>query len=267
MTKAVVLARGKGTRMSRSDPAARLTASQAVVAETGVKAMIPLDRPFLDYVLGALADAGYRRVCLVTGPEHSSLRDYYSSLAPSRVSVEFAVQPEAHGTADAVAAAEQFADADPFCVINSDNYYPVEVLRALRGLAGCGLAAFECEGMLRGNVPPERLASFAVVEHDADGMLVRIVEKPDDETLARLPPPVCVSMNCWRFEAAIFDACRAISPSPRGEYEIPDAVEYAMNSLGKTFRVLRFNLPVLDLSCRADVAAVWEKLSGTEVRL
>ena len=32
--------------------------------------MIPLDRPFLDYVLSALADAGYRRVCVVVAPHH-----------------------------------------------------------------------------------------------------------------------------------------------------------------------------------------------------
>src|SRR2546422_8404795 len=59
-TKAVILARGLGTRMRRSDPTAVLDARQAAVAETGVKAMIPVGRPFLDYSLSALADAGYR---------------------------------------------------------------------------------------------------------------------------------------------------------------------------------------------------------------
>ena len=39
--------------------------------------MIPIGRPFLDYVLSGLADAGYRRVCLVVGPEHQAVRDYY----------------------------------------------------------------------------------------------------------------------------------------------------------------------------------------------
>ena len=56
--KAVILARGLGTRMRKSDADAPLDARQAAVAETGVKALIPIDRPFLDYVLHVVAQAG-----------------------------------------------------------------------------------------------------------------------------------------------------------------------------------------------------------------
>jgi len=55
--KAVILARGLGTRMRKADSAARLDPTQAAAADTGIKAMIPVGRPFLDYVLSALADA------------------------------------------------------------------------------------------------------------------------------------------------------------------------------------------------------------------
>ena len=64
-TRAVILARGLGTRMRRSDAEADLSDDQAAVAATGVKALIPIGRPFLDYVLSALADAGIVSVCLV----------------------------------------------------------------------------------------------------------------------------------------------------------------------------------------------------------
>ena len=57
MDKAVILARGLGTRMRVQDAAAGLSADQAAVAATGIKALMPIDRPFLDYVLGALAEA------------------------------------------------------------------------------------------------------------------------------------------------------------------------------------------------------------------
>lgn len=267
--KLVVLARGLGTRMRRRDGSAVLPQQQAAVADTGVKALIPIRRPFLDYVLSAAAEAELRRVCLVVGPEHDALRDYYGrQVQPKRLTVEFAVQPEPNGTADAVMAAEKFAGGDPFLVINSDNYYPVEALRALRRQEGSGVALFEREAMLAGgNVPPERLRQFAIGRVDGRGLLREIVEKPDRQTLAALPRPLWLSMNCWRFGPAIFAASRAIGPSPRGELEIPDAVQYAIDVLREPFRVVTIRAAVLDLSSREDIGPVAEKLAATEVAL
>jgi len=267
--KLVVLARGLGTRMRRADGAAGLDERQAAVAETGVKALMPIGRPFLDHVLSAAADAGFRRVCLVVGPEHEAVRDYYTREAmPRRLRIEFAVQPEPKGTADAVLAAEAFAGDDEFAAINSDNYYPADALAGLRAEAGAAVALFEHDCMLReGNVPPERLRQFAVGKIDADGFLADILEKPDEATLAALPRPLRLSMNCWRFTRAIFAAARAIGPSSRGEYEIPDAVRFAMGELGERFHVLRVRGAVLDLSTRQDVTAVAARLAGMEVEL
>ena len=74
-------------------------------------------------------------------------------------------------------------------------------------------------------------------------------------------------MNSWSFGPNIFDACRAIGPSPRGEYELQDAVTYAMRHLGERFRVLPWSGGVIDLSSRTDVASVAERVRGLEVRL
>ena len=270
MTKAVILARGLGTRMQEADESVALSGREAEVAASGVKAMIPIDgdRPFVDYVLTGLADAGYTRVCLVIGPAHDSVRDYYAILAPKRVSIDFAVQAKPLGTADGVAAAENFATGEHILVINSDNFYPPEALAALRVLDTAGLAAFQREGMLAGsNIPAERVSKFAVIEIGADGFMKRVIEKPDADTIAALPQPVCVSMNCWRLTPKIFDACRAIEPSPRGELEITDAVQYAIDHLGERFAAPIFSAPVLDLSSRDDIAAVKQALAGMEVRL
>jgi len=102
---------------------ARLDPAQEAAAVTGLKAMISFGRPFLDYVLNALADAGLKEVCLVIGPEHGEVRDYYTRTAPPRrLRVVFAIQEEPRGTADAVLAAEEFTAGEEFLVINSDNY-------------------------------------------------------------------------------------------------------------------------------------------------
>jgi glucose-1-phosphate thymidylyltransferase len=266
--KVVILARGLGTRMRRPDDAAAIDDRQAAIAETGIKALIPIGRPFLDYVLTVLAETGYRRVCLVVAPEHDVIRDYYGrQVQPQHLTVEYAIQEQPRGTADAVLAAEAFAADEPVVVLNSDNYYPAEALHALRSVDGPAVALFDRESMLRGsNIAEDRLRQFAVAQIDDQGFLVRILEKPDAATLASLPQPIRLGMNCWRFDPAIFAACRAIKPSARGELELPDAVQYAMDVLGQRFRAVTIHAPVLDLSSRKDIAAVAARLSGREVR-
>jgi glucose-1-phosphate thymidylyltransferase len=269
VTKAVILARGLGTRMRREDPTVTLNATQLVAASAGIKGMIPTGRPFLDYCISALADAGISDVCLVVGPEHGEIRDYYGAhVATERVRIHFAVQELPLGTADAVLAAESFADGGLFIALNSDNYYPVRALQALRQLDAAGLVAFDCEALVnRGNVSARRVAGFATVEIDADGMLISVVEEPDVASPATTAKRAFVSMNCWCFSSLIFSACRRISPSPRGELELPSAVQYAIDHMGARFRVITSSDPVLDLSTRADIATVTRLLSNVEPRL
>ena len=261
-TKAVILARGLGTRMRRADGAAPLTGAQASVADDGVKGMIPIGRPFLDYVISALADAGITDVCLVIGPEPGRIREYYDrEVELTRVRVHFAIQERPLGTADAVAAAESFAAGDTVLALNSDNYYPVHTLRALRELGTAGVAVFERDALLRlGNIHAERIGKFSVVRVDERGMLEQIIEKPDAAQIASLGTEVYVGMNSWSLPPEIYSACRSIRPSVRGELELQDAVQFARGMLGVEFTVLRFHDGVLDLSSREDIASVGECL-------
>lgn len=269
MDKVVVLARGLGTRMRRDEPGAVLSAAQEQVADSGVKAMVPIDRPFLDYVLTAVADAGFTQVCLVIGPEHDELRRYYGEqVERERLHFEFAVQEEPLGTADAVLAARDFAAGDAFLMINSDNLYPEEALRPLRALAGPGLALFERDALIAGsNIPAERIERFAVVEADEEGCLRRVLEKPSPAQMAALPEPIGVSMNCWRFDERIFAAAAAIEPSERGELEITTAVQYAIDHLDTRFHIVPVRAAVLDLTSRADIESVSQRLRGQGTRL
>ncbi|HEU5452222.1 MAG TPA: nucleotidyltransferase family protein [Terriglobales bacterium] len=260
ISKAVILARGLGTRMRAADASAALDPSQSAAADRGLKAMIPIGRPFLDFLLSALADAGFTEVCLVVAPEHQEIRDYYQGVGLRRVRLHFAVQREARGTADAVLAVESFAAAEQFLVMNSDNYYPVACLRALRELDGPGLAAFDAAALLRqSNIPEERLRAFALLSLDAQDMLADIVEKPDPSRA--IGPGTLISMNVWRFDSDIFAACRATSLSPRGEYELPRAVQEGVHAGRLRLRAIRCaDAAVLDLSRRSDIAAVAARL-------
>lgn len=268
-TRAVILARGLGTRMRREDPATALDDEQSRVAARGIKAMIPIGRPFLDYVLSALADAGYHDVCLVIGPEHDVVREYYThGVTLTRLRVHFAIQERPLGTADAVLAAEQFAGGERVLVLNSDNYYPVDTYTALAGVPGSGVAAFERRALVReSNIPAERVQQFAMLMTGPDGTLAQIIEKPDAATMATFGDDALVSMNCWMFTPAIFEACRRVRPSARNELELPEAVRIAITELGERVAVVRVKGGVLDLSSRGDIAEVKARLAGVTVRL
>lgn len=265
--KAVVLARGLGTRMRREDAGAALDDAQAAAAARGLKAMIPIGRPFLDFALSALADAGCTEVCIVIAPGPNEIRDHYTRTPPERVRVSFAVQDEPRGTADALMAAEAFAAGDRVLMVNSDNYYPPESLAALREAPGSGVLGFERAALIReSNIEEPRVLKYALLAVSDDGALTQIVEKPDAATARAFGDDAPVSMNAWLFTPAIFEACRRVTPSPRGELEIQDAVRIAIEELHERFDVVRVAAGVLDLSSRGDIAAVRERLSTVEAR-
>ena len=262
---AVVLARGLGTRMRASSPAgSALTSQQATAAASGYKALMPIgEHRLIDYSLSALVDAGIERAVLVVGPEHEDFRRHIDSLELTRLTIDLAVQVNPLGTADAVLSAEAAVGREPFLMVNGDNYYPRQVLRDLARHRGNALAGFDRATLVaESNIPAERIAAFALVRA-RDGALEEIVEKPPTEVVQAAGPHAPVSMNAFRFTPEIFAACRRITPSPRGELEIVDAVR----ALPGPVSVLPVTGGVLDLSRREDIAEVEARLSGTAVSL
>jgi dTDP-glucose pyrophosphorylase len=252
-------------RQPRADVA--LEPAQEAMADQGLKTMIPIaGRPFLDYVLTAIADAGYQDACVVVGRDHQVLHNCYTGRGlPSRLRLRFAMQGAARGTADALAAAEEFVGGDHFLMVNADNYYPSSVLATLRLLGEAGFSAFQPEDLVEGgDISPARLQQYAFAFVDAGGYLERIVEKPRIETPADARH-VFISMNCWRFSPQIFRACRAIPASARQEFELADAVQYAIDVLHERFRAVPTSEAVLDLSNRNDIARVTAKLQHIPV--
>ena len=291
--KAVLLARGVGSRMKQEGPSTplgtgpstspgtgdpALTPGQAAAAAAGAKGMMPIGpstslgtghrpRPFLDYVLHALADGGCTSVCFVVAPDHTAIREYYGGAGrPSRLAIDYAVQPLADGTARAVQSAQEYVGSDPFLVLNSDNLYPAPVVAALVGLDGPGLPAYDAELLAReSGFPRDRVTGFAAIEVDDRGCLARIVEKPDADYFNRPGARPLVSMNVWRFDGRIFDACRDVPVSARGEHELPEAVGIALAN-GVVFQTFRASGAVLDLSRRSDVSLVNARLARLEPR-
>jgi len=253
--QAVILARGLGRRMRARTSGLVLTAGQRRIAESGIKVLMPVvdDKTMLELIVENLSAAGFDEICLVIGPEHSAIREFCSE---NELDVRFVIQDEPRGTADAVLAAEEFIAGELFLVVNSDNLYPVDSLRSLRETNCPATLAFEHEALIRlSNIAEDRIAKFATVEIDASGFLRQITEKP-----AHVDVDSFISMNAWLFSPSIFDACRAIKPSKRGEYELTAAVQYSIDEMGKPFVAVKTAAGVLDLSSRADIETVAQLL-------
>lgn len=268
-TGAVILARGLGSRMRRAAEGVALDPRQAAAAAAGLKGLIPdaVGRPFLDHVLSSLADGGVTDVCLVVAPNHEALLAHYTAHPPARVRLAWAVQQEAKGTADALLAAESWAAGREVLVLNADNLYPVAAIRALVTLGSPGLVAFDPVALVRdGSIEPARIASFAILTLHSNGTLAAIIEKPDATALAAATADgetPWVSMNLWRVGEEVFAACRDVTPSPRGELELPQAVMLAVQR-GSELHAVTISAPVLDLSRQDDIAAVATLLATRE---
>jgi glucose-1-phosphate thymidylyltransferase len=226
---------------------------------------MPIGRhALIDHIVSALADAGISRAVLVVPPDHEAFAAHFASRSQPRVRVEFAVQQEPLGTANAVLSARPRVGSAPFVMVNGDNYYPPAAVRAVAGAGGHAMGGFDVPSLAEGgNIPRERIAKYAFVWADAHGHAVRFEEKPDPAPLD--DPAVVVSMNLWAFGPSIFTACERTRPSVRGELELADAVRILVTDLGEPVRVVPVRGPVLDLSSRADIATVERLLADREV--
>ena len=111
ITKAVILARGLGTRMKAQTGHENLNSDQAKIANLGIKTLMPMmgGKTLLDFIFESLNSSGFTEICLVIGNEHKNIRDFCAG-KPYKIS--YAIQAKPLGTADAVLAAEKFVGSD-----------------------------------------------------------------------------------------------------------------------------------------------------------
>ena len=180
--KAVLLARGLGSRMKQEGDARRSRAGQAAAAAAGAKGHDADRRPvdfaqgrradetILDYVLSALADAGCSSVCFVVAPDQSAIRDYYDGPRTS-VAAHRSTTPSNRSLTARRApcrARESYAGRSPFLVLNSDNLYPSPVLaRAGRISTVRACRHTKLDSLIRDSgFPRDRVIGFAAIETD-----------------------------------------------------------------------------------------------------
>ncbi|MGC9317922.1 MAG: glucose-1-phosphate thymidylyltransferase [Armatimonadota bacterium] len=206
--KAVVLCAGRGTRLRP-------------LTHTGAKHLIPVaNRPILFHVLDDLADAGVEATCVVVSEGAQDLREALGSGERWGMPITYAVQKSPKGLAHAVQVARDFVGDERFIVYLGDNLFENGIRQFVQeASAHDGPAA-----VLLAPVPDPR--RFGVAQLDRDGRLTAVEEKPAD------PPSNLALTGAYVFGPAIFDAIESITPSPRGELEITDAIQHLIANGG-----------------------------------
>ncbi|HYM10866.1 MAG TPA: sugar phosphate nucleotidyltransferase [Bryobacterales bacterium] len=196
ITKAVILAAGRGTRMQG-------------LTEAVPKPMLPIrGRPMLAHLVDNLRRAGLRDILIVTGYRAEQIEGYFAS----QTGIVFRHQQVRDGTARAALLARDFAGADAFLLTYGDILVAPEAYQGLiAGMEGC-------EAVLAvKHVEDPRQGAAVYVEGDR---VTRIIEKPPRGASTTHYN----SAGFYGFRLSIFGHFAAAPLSPRGEYEITDAI-------------------------------------------
>jgi glucose-1-phosphate thymidylyltransferase len=203
--KALVLAGGSGTRLRP-------------ITHTSAKQLVPVgNKPVIDFGLEAIAAAGIEDVGIIVGHTGPEIQAHVGDGSRYGIRVTYVPQPEPLGLAHAVLTAEPFLGRDDFVMYLGDNLIAGGITEFVRQFDERRPHAQILLARVR---DPER---FGVAELGEDGHVARLVEKPAE------PRSDLALVGVYLFSGAILDACHAIAPSPRGELEITDAIQWLID--------------------------------------
>jgi glucose-1-phosphate thymidylyltransferase len=198
--KGIILAGGSGTRLHP------LTLSIS-------KQLLPVyDKPMIYYPLAVLMMAGIREILIITTPrDEASFRDLLGDGSRWGIGLDYAVQPDPGGLAQAFIIGRDFVAGDPSCLILGDNiFYGGGLVRALKAAAEREQGATVFGYWVK---DPER---YGVAEFSADGTVIGLEEKPDR------PKSNHAVTGIYFYDKHVCDMAAELEPSPRGELEITD---------------------------------------------
>lgn len=222
--KAVIMAAGKGVRM-------------LPLTENIPKVLVEVaGKPFLYYLLRNLQKAGFAEFGLIVGYKKEQFPFFLKKYG---FKAELIAQKEQLGTGHAVLQAEKFAGNENFIVLGGDNLWsPEDFNRIAKNDNFCYVSGLKSNN-------PERYGVLILKNKE---FLEKIHEKPK-EYVGDL-----INTGLYKFTPEIFTALKKIGKSPRGEYELTDAISILAKE--NKVKVVKLRNYWLDLGCIEDIKRI-----------
>ncbi len=201
ITKAVLLAAGRGTRMRE------LTSDLP-------KPMLRVHgKPILQHIIAGMRAAGVTDFLIVVGWRAEVVREYFADGAEFGVRLDYVTQIEQNGTGKVVGLAREFCGAEPFLLSYGDIlldpvHYPLLVS-----------PADDVEAIISVKRMDDVSKGGAVFVNEKFEM-IDLREKP----LPGEPTSPWYNAGVYAFRPSIFEYAARLQRSPRGEYELTDAI-------------------------------------------
>ncbi|HMC26034.1 MAG TPA: nucleotidyltransferase family protein [Candidatus Udaeobacter sp.] len=212
--RAVILAAGRGTRMRE-------------LTNDVPKPMIEVrGKPVLQHIVQGLRNAGVRKFLIIVGYHAEAVRNFFGDGRSHNVAIEYATQTVQDGTGRVVNLARSFVGDSPFILSYGDILIsPVNYNRVVN-------LPDDCEAILtvtRGEDVSKGGAVF--VNEQMELVDLREKTKPGE------PTSPWYNAGLYAFRQSIFEFIAKLEPSPRGEYELTDAIRDLAHS-GKKVKAL-----------------------------
>lgn len=222
--KGIILAGGSGTRLYP-------------VTKAMSKQMVPIyDKPMIYYPMSVLMLAGIKDILIISTPRDIiNFKELFKDGSEFGLNIEYAVQEQPNGLAEAFIIGEEFIGTDSVAMILGDNiFYGQNFSSHLKQAA-----ALEKGAQVFGYYVQDPRA-FGVVGFDEDGKVTSLEEKPEHPKSKYAVP------GLYFYDNSVVEKAKALKPSHRGELEITDLNKFYMEEGKLTVNLLGRGMAWLD---------------------
>jgi len=198
--KGIILAGGSGSRLYP-------------ITKSISKQLVPIyDKPMIYYPLSVLMLSEIQEVLVISNPEYIELyRHLLGNGSSIGMNIEYKVQEQPRGLADAFIVGERFINGESVCLILGDNiFYGQDFVPRLKR------ASRITEGAMIFGYYVNNPKEFGVVEFDNNKNVLSLEEKPENPKSNYAVP------GLYYYDSSVVQKAKGLEPSKRGELEITD---------------------------------------------